>query len=104
MTQDRQNPSSLLKSGLRLAGVVVAAASLCAGAQAMTVSQYGHDLKNDASHAGHAIVHAGSEAGHGVWHAGKTVGKDVAHGVEHGYHATKKALSDKSSKSSSGSK
>ncbi len=86
---------SRLRPGLRLACAAVAAASLCASAQAMSVSEYGHTLKKDATHAGHAIVHAGSEAGHGVWHAGKTVGKDVAHGVVHGYHATKKALSSK---------
>ncbi|MBU6441086.1 MAG: hypothetical protein KGJ03_08350 [Betaproteobacteria bacterium] len=104
MSHTRQNHRSHLQFALRLACAAAAAASLCASAQAMTVSEYGHTLKKDASHAGHAVVHAGSEAGHGVWHAGKTVGKDVAHGVEHGYHATKKALSSKSSQPSSGSK
>lgn len=103
MTTHRQNvPSRGSSHAVRAACVVAFAAVLSAGAQAMTVAEYGHNLKEDASHAGHAVVRVGSETGHGVVHAGKTVGSDVAHGVEHGYHATKKALSGKSSQSSSG--
>lgn len=81
---------------LRLLCVAGALSVACASAQAVTVSQYGHDLKEDASHAGHAIVRVGSDTGHGVVHAAKTVGGDVAHGVKHGYHATRDALSSKS--------
>ncbi len=64
----------------------------CASAHALTVSQYAHNLKQDASHAGHAIVRVGAQTGHGVVHAAKTVGHDVAGGVRHGYHATRQAL------------
>ena len=78
---------------LRLLGAAGALLMACGSAGAVTLSQYGHDLKQDASHAGHAIVRAGAATGHGVVHAAKTVGSDVAHGVEHGYHATRKAVS-----------
>lgn len=83
----------------RLRLLCAAAALLGSSAQAMSVSQYGHNLATDADHAGHAVVHAGAQAGHGVVHAAKTVGKDVANGVSHGYHATRRALSGSSPRS-----
>ncbi len=86
----------------RLAPLLVAASALaCGSAQAMTLSQYGHNLENDASHAGHAIVRVGGQTGHGVVHAATVVGKDVVGGVEHGYHATRNALSSHHAKPSS---
>lgn len=80
---------------LSLGVVALGGTGLCASAQAMTLSQYGHNIKEDAAGAGHAIVRVGKQTGHGVVHAAKTVGHDVAGGVKHGYHATKDALSKK---------
>ena len=80
---------------LYLGVVALAGTGLCASAQAMTLSQYGHNLKQDAVDAGHAVVRVGKQTGHGVVHAATTVGHDVAGGVKHGYHATKDALNKK---------
>jgi hypothetical protein len=62
-----------------------AALALAGAAHAETVSQYGHDLKNDATHLGHKTVEVGKDTGHAVVHAGKVVGHDVAQGARHGY-------------------
>ncbi len=95
MSFDRHNP----RRRWRLRLLCATAALLGSGAQAMSVSQYGHTLANDADHAGHTVVHVGAQTGRGVVHAAKTVGKDIASGVSQGYHATRRALSGGSSRS-----
>ena len=100
MHSHQKTPIHASRGGaLRLLGAAGALLMACGSAGAVTLSQYGHDLKQDASHAGHAIVRVGADTGHGVVHAAKTVGSDVAHGVKHGYHATRKALSSSHSSS-----
>ena len=95
MSFDRPNP----RRRWRLRLLCATAALLASGAQAMTVSQYGHTLANDADQAGHTVAHVGVQTGRGVVHAAKTVGKDIASGVSQGYHATRRALSSGSSRS-----